>query len=53
MSEQIIDSIIRIAEEQESSAHGSNKKCFLIDDYALLKQSFTTDEVEQIMCVTE
>jgi len=53
MSEQIIDSIIRIAEEQESSAHGSNKKCFLIDDYALLKQSFTTDEVEQIMSVTE
>lgn len=53
MSEQILDSIIQIAEEQESNAHGSNKKCFLIDDYALLKQSFINDEVEKIMRVTE
>jgi len=53
MSDQTIDSIIRIAEEQESSAHGSNKKCFLIDDYALLKQSFIPDELERIMIITE
>ena len=53
MSNQSIDSIIQIAEEQESNAHGSNKKCFLIEDYALLKQSFTTDEVEKIMSLTE
>ena len=53
MSSQNIDSIIQIAEEQESSAHGSNKKCFLIDDYALLKQSFRTEEIESIMRITE
>lgn len=53
MSNQNIDSIIKIAEEQESSAHGSNKKCFLIDDYALLKQSFRTEEIESIMRITE
>ena len=53
MSNRDIDSIIQIAEGQESSAHGSNKKCFLIDDYALLKQSFRTEEIESIMRITE
>ena len=53
MSSRTIDSIIEIAENQESNAYGSNKKCFLIGDYALLKQSFTTEEIDAIMRITE
>ena len=49
MSEQSIDDIIKIAEQQESNAHGSNKQCFLIDTYALLRQKFTTEEISRIM----
>lgn len=53
MSDKIIDSLIQIAKEQESNAYGSNKKCFLIDEYALLKQDFTIEEVEKMMQLTE
>lgn len=53
MNEQLIDHVIELTQGQESSAHGSNKKCFLIDDYALLKQKFIADEVESIMQITE
>ena len=53
MNEQLIDYFIGIAQKQESNAHGSNKKCFLIDDYALLKQRFTIDEIESIIPITE
>lgn len=53
MNEQLIDYVIGMAEEQESNAHGSNKKCFLIDDYALLKQRFTIDEIESMIQITE
>lgn len=49
MSEQSIDDIIKIAKQQESNAHGSNKQCFLIDTYALLRQKFTTEEISRIM----
>ena len=47
MNEQLIDYFIGIAQKQESNAQGSNKKCFLIDDYALLKQRFTIDEIDR------
>lgn len=48
MKERIIETLIKKANEKESNAHGSNKKCFLIDDYALLQQMFTVDEITKI-----
>ena len=53
MSERSIDDIIEIAEQQESNAHGGNKQCFLIDTYALLRQKFTTEEIDRIMQIGE
>lgn len=53
MNEQLINHIIELSHEQESNSHGGNKKCFLINDYALLKQKFTTDEIEKTMQITE
>ena len=53
MEERIIETLIKKANEKESNAHGSNKKCFLIDDYALLQQMFTVDEITKIMEITE
>lgn len=53
MNEQLIDYVIEMVKEQKSNAHGSNKKCFLIGDYALLKQSFNTEEIENIIKITE
>ncbi|MDO5555591.1 MAG: hypothetical protein Q4G09_02755 [Clostridia bacterium] len=49
MGEKTIDYLIKIAEAQDSNAHGSNKQCFLIDNYALLRQNFTTDKINRII----
>lgn len=51
MSDRLIEDIIQIAKQQESNAHGGNKKCYLIDNYALLSQKFTTDEIEKIILI--
>lgn len=53
MSERLIENIIQIAQQQESNAHGGNKKCYLIDNYALLSQKFTTEEIEKMMQITQ
>ena len=53
MSEKLIDILIKISEEQDSNAHGSNKKCFLIEDYALLKQKFKIEDLMQVIQLTE
>lgn len=53
MGEINIDDFIQIAEQREADAHGSNKKCYFIDDYALLSQSFTTEEIDKIMQISE
>ena len=53
MGEKVIDDIIQMAERQETNAHGSNKQCFLIDDYALLRQKFTTEEIDKTMQICE
>lgn len=53
MSGELIDRLIAIAEQQESSAHGGNKKCYLIEDYALLSQQFKEDELVKIMQISE
>ncbi len=53
MGEKVIDDIIQMAERQETNAHGSNKQCFLIDDYALLRQKFMTEEIDKTMQICE
>lgn len=53
MTEKVIDDIIQMAEKQKTNAHGSNKQCFLIDDYALLRQKFTTEEIDKTMQICE
>ncbi len=53
MSEKIIDDIIQMAEQQETSAHGGNKQCYLIDDYALLRQKFLVKEIDEIIQIGE
>lgn len=53
MNKQLIEQLILESEKQESNAHGGNKKCFLFDDYALLKQKFSTDEILKMMQLTE
>lgn len=53
MSERLIENIIQIAQQQESNAHGGNKKCYLIDNYALLSQKFTTEEIEKMIQITQ
>lgn len=53
MGKKVIDDIIQMAEKQKTNAHGSNKQCFLIDDYALLRQKFTTEEIDKTMQICE
>ena len=53
MIKSIIEDFIQIAEKREPDAHGSNKQCFFIDDYALLSQTFITEEIDRIMQICE
>lgn len=53
MSNQTIDDFIQMAEQREADAHGSNKQCFFIDNYALLNYTFTTEELDKIMQISE
>ncbi len=53
MSEKLIDHLIKITDKQEPNAHGSNKICFLIGNYALLKQKFKSEDLMKVMQITE
>lgn len=53
MSGQLIDKMIDLIDDKTIDAAGGNKKCFLINDYALLKQSFVKDELEKAMQITD
>ncbi|MBR3249205.1 MAG: hypothetical protein IKF83_00715, partial [Clostridia bacterium] len=51
-----IDTVIKMAEEQEIDAFGGNKECFLVGDYALLREemlSYRIDEIKKIMKITD
>lgn len=53
MNDRVIEELIQIANEQESNAHGSNKSCFLIGEYALLEGNFSIEETEKMIQLEE
>lgn len=49
MSNELIDFIIKKAEDQEVSAKGGNKNCYLIDEYALLEGTVKEEELKEVI----
>lgn len=49
MSKELIDSIIQKSGDQEVSAKGGNKKCYLIDEYALLEGTVKEEEIKKVI----
>lgn len=53
MSEIDIDKIIEISKNLEASESGGNKKCFFVEDYALLQGDFSEEEIKKVIKIQD